>query len=138
MCCVAGLPASFTYREVLGLCSYFGGVKSVVRMRKDLKTATPDSSSGSAAGGADAAAAGHDTARDEAEMARLGQPSFVLFESARSAAAAVSALNGRTVQGCKVAAAFATPKKAPNKRKAKSAEKKQETQDDSKAEEPSS
>jgi hypothetical protein len=125
---------------VLGLCSYFGEVKSVVRMRKGLKAA---SSNGSATEGGEAAAAGQDAAREEAEMARLGQPSFVLFKSARAAAAAVSALNGRTVQGCTVAAAFATPKKAPKKRKATSAEEKENTpaeeaQDGSKAEESSS
>lgn len=124
-CVCAGLPASFTYKEVLGLCSYFGEVKSIVRMRgrgslkasKGSSSAEKDSAAAEAAGGAAAdAEAGQAAAKEAAESDREGQPCFVIMASEKAAKAAVGALHGRTVQGCVLKAALATPKKVAKKR----------------------
>jgi hypothetical protein len=121
----AGLPSSFTYKEALGLCSYFGGVKKVERMRKGspqrADTNTGSSSSSDSAAGAQDSESAADAAA-EADAARAGQPCFVHMESVGAAAAAVRGLNGRLIQGCKVAAAFAAPKVDRRKKQAAEAE----------------
>lgn len=96
----AGLPPSFTWREVTGLCSFFGGVRNVTRTRSDWK-------SGSSTGAA--ADAGETGGPD---LARQGQPCFVNMDSVEAVGRAVAALNGHTVQGHKLVAGFAPRKKA--------------------------
>lgn len=111
----AGLPPSFSYKEVLGLCSYFGEVKGVVRLRKDVKEPSTEEGGGSGGsageeGSKGSKGSGAAATRDAAESARRGQPCFVMMATAEAAAAAVRALDQRVVQGVRVTAAFANPK----------------------------
>jgi len=99
----AGLPPSFTWREVMGLCSFFGDVRNVTRMRSDIKSSDGTNNTGAAA------EAGVASSPDQA---RQGQPSFVNMDSAEAAGRAVAALNGHTVQGHKLVAGLAPRKKA--------------------------
>lgn len=98
-----GLPPSFTWREVMGLCSFFGDVRNVTRMRSDIKSSDGTNNTGAAA------EAGVASSPDQA---RQGQPSFVNMDSAEAAGRAVAALNGHTVQGHKLVAGLAPRKKA--------------------------
>jgi hypothetical protein len=116
---------------VLGLCSYFGEVKGVVRLRKGpnkaaASTEGKSSSSGSADKGDSSKASSGDASaatKDAVESARVGQPCFVMMSTAKAAAAAVSALNQRYVQGVRVTAAFANPKPVPKKKNSKKKQK---------------
>lgn len=107
----AGLPVTWSHREVRGLCSFFGDVKSVARLNSNYQggkrgKAGVGADEGNAAE-QDSQGAAEESERKIAEKGRENQPCFVQMESCEAALAAIHGLDGRVIAGCRLTAASA-------------------------------